>query len=146
MPVLTTDQKGIVAETNIAAVALAAGVGVARPLGDERYDLVFDLGSRFLRIQCKWAVRANDVVVIRCRRVRRSRAGLIRRSYLPDEIDAIVGYCAETGRCYFLPHELSVHRAAVQLRLAPPRNNQVRGIKWARDYELGATLARLSGP
>ncbi|HTR32919.1 MAG TPA: hypothetical protein VMH47_03490 [Gaiellaceae bacterium] len=37
---LTTDQKGIVAETNIAAVALAAGVGVARPLGDERYDLV----------------------------------------------------------------------------------------------------------
>jgi hypothetical protein len=30
LSVLTTDQKGIVAETNIAAVALGAGVGVAK--------------------------------------------------------------------------------------------------------------------
>jgi hypothetical protein len=144
--VLTTDQKGIIAETNIAAIALAAGVGVARPLGDQRYDLIFDVGDRLLRIQCKWAVRLNDVVVIRCRRVRRGRHGLIRREYLPAEIDAIVGYCAETERSYYLPHHMSVERAAVQLRLAPTLNNQARGINWARDYELGATLARLIGP
>jgi hypothetical protein len=102
LSVLTTDQKGIVAEMKIAAVALAAGVGVA------------------------------------------SRWG--RRPYLPGEIDAIVGYCAETEGCYYLPAELSVERTAVQLRLAPTRNNQVRRIQWARDFELGATLARLQGP
>jgi hypothetical protein len=146
LSVLTTDQKGIVAETNIAAVALAAGIGVAKPLGDERYDLIFDVGDRLLRIQCKWAVRFGDVVVIRCRRVRRGRHGLIRRPYLPGEIDAIVGFCAETERCYYLPKHMSVERAAVQLRLAPTRNNQATGINWARDFELGATLARLNGP
>ncbi len=143
---LTTDQKGIVAETKIAAVALSEGIGVAKPMGDERYDLIFDLGDRFLRIQCKWAVRSKDVVVITCRRVRRGAEGLIRRPYLPGEIDAIVGYCAETEGCYYLPSDVSVERAAVQLRLAPTLNNQRRGIRWARDYDLGATIRRLRGP
>jgi hypothetical protein len=78
--------------------------------------------------------------------VRRGPNGCIHRPYLPGEIDAIVGYCAETEGCYYLPAELSVERTAVQLRLAPTRNNQVRRIKWARDFELGATLAKLLGP
>ena len=146
LSVLTTDQKGIVAETKIAAEALALGVGVARPLGDERYDLIFDLGETLMRVQCKWAVRLGDVVVIRCRRVRRGPEGLIRRQYFPGEIDAIAGYCAEIDACYLLPAELSVQRAAVQLRLAPTRNNQASGVKWARDFELGATLQRRQGP
>jgi PD-(D/E)XK nuclease superfamily protein len=146
LSVLTTDQKGIIAETNIAAVALAAGVGVARPLGDQRYDLIFDVGDRLLRIQCKWAVRVNEVVVIRCRRVRRGRHGLIRREYLPAEIDAIVGYCAETERGYYLPHHMSVKRAAVQLRLAPTLNNQARGINWARNTSSGLHWRGSLGP
>jgi hypothetical protein len=49
--VLTTDQKGALAEQAIAFEALTHGVGVSRPLGDERYDLIFDLRPRLLRIQ-----------------------------------------------------------------------------------------------
>ena len=143
---LTTDQKGIVAETKIAAEALAAGVGVAKPMGDERYDLIFDIEGRLLRIQCKWAVKLGEVVVIRSRRVRRGPEGPIRRTYLASEIDAMVGYCADLDACYFLPLNLSVQRAAVQLRLSPTRNNQAQGVKWARDFELGATLKALRGP
>ncbi len=143
---LTTNQKGIVAETAIAAAALAAGVGVARPLGDERYDLIFDVRGVLIRVQCKWAVRLGEVVVIRPRRVRRGREGLIRRQYQPDEIDAIAGYCAELDVCYLVPKELSVQRATVQLRLAPTKNNQWARVNWARDFELGATLMALQGP
>jgi hypothetical protein len=146
LSVLTTDQKGIVAETKIAAVALAAGVGVSKPMGDERYDLIFDLHRRLIRVQCKWAVRVGDVVVIQTRRVRRGPEGLIRRAYRQGEIDAIAGYCADLEACFYLPAELSIERTAVQLRLAPTRNNQARGIRWARDFDLGATLSRLRGP
>ena len=42
----TTDQKGAVAELAIAAAAIDLGIGVSRPLSDERYDLIFDLGGR----------------------------------------------------------------------------------------------------
>jgi hypothetical protein len=143
---LTTDQKGIVAETAIAAMALAAGVGVAKPLGDERYDLIFDLEPQLLRVQCKWALRTGDVVAVWCRRVRRGPEGQIRRRYMGHEIDLIAAYCAELGTAYLLPHGLSVERAAVRLRLAPTRNSQACGINWARDFELGATLKRLQGP
>jgi hypothetical protein len=54
---LTTNQKGAVAETAIALAALELGIGVYRPLADERYDLILDLRPKLLRVQCKWAAR-----------------------------------------------------------------------------------------
>jgi hypothetical protein len=47
---LTTNQKGALAEAKIVAAAMELGFGVARPLGDERYDLIIDLRSRLLRV------------------------------------------------------------------------------------------------
>jgi hypothetical protein len=143
---LTTNQKGFVAETAVIHECAQRGVPVSKPLDDQRYDLVLDLGSKLLRVQCKWAARVGDVVSIRTRTSRRGREGHIHRSYGPNEIDAIVAFCAETGRCYLLPHELSVDRAMVQLRLEPTKNNQAAGVRWARDYEFGATLSALLGP
>jgi hypothetical protein len=51
---LSTDQKGAIAESAIAHAAIKLGIGVYRPLSDgERYDLIFDLGERLERVQCK---------------------------------------------------------------------------------------------
>ena len=84
--------------------------------------------------------------MIRTRTCRRGRKGLIHRSYDADEIDLIAAYCADTETCYLLPPELTCGRAAIQLRLAAPRNNQQQRIHWARDFAFGATLERLYGP
>jgi hypothetical protein len=146
LSVLTTDQKGVLAEQAIAFEALKLGTGVLQPLGDERYDLILDVRPQLLRVQCKWATHRGDVVLIRMRRCRRGSKGLIHRGYEAAEIDAVAAYCHDLDRCFLLPLELSVQRAAIQLRLRPCRNNQSVGVHWARDYELGATLARLQGP
>ena len=144
---LTTNQLGLAAETRIVCnECVLLGIGASRPLDDERYDLVLDLRPNLLRVQCKWAKRYGDVIIVRCRRCRRGREGLIHRGYRGDEIDSIAAFCLETATCYLLPKELSVDRAAVQLRLAPCRNNHRTGINWACDFELGATLRRLRGP
>ena len=143
---LTTNQKGTIAEAAVILECAKLGVPVLRPLDDQRYDLAVDIGKQILRVQCKWAVRRGDVVVIRTRTCRRGRDGLIHRPYEPGEIDAIAAYCRETQRCYFLPTELSVNRGAVQLRLEPTRNNQAIGVNWARDFEFAATILRLLGP
>jgi hypothetical protein len=145
MPELTTDQKGAIAEAEIAAAALTLGIGVSRPLSDQRYDLIFDLPTGLLRVQCKWAVRFGEIVVINCRRCRRNRDGLLQRSYRRGEIDVIAAYCAELDACYLLPLSMSVGRTAVQLRLRPTRNNQRRLINWAKDFEFDARLSAL-GP
>jgi PD-(D/E)XK endonuclease len=90
--VLTTDQKGAIAETAIALAAVELGVGVSRPIGDERYDLIFDLRPELVRVQCKWATRYGDVMIVRCNSSRRNADGLLRTFYKADEIDAIAAY------------------------------------------------------
>ena len=42
---LTSDQKGAIAESSIAAAAIKLGIGVYKPLFEGgRYDLIFDTG------------------------------------------------------------------------------------------------------
>jgi len=51
---------------------------------------------------------AAEVVVVRCRRCRRARAGIIHRGLSAKEIDAIAVNCFELDTCDGLPLELSV--------------------------------------
>ena len=47
---LSTNQKGAIAEAKITSAALDLGIVVLRPLIEgRRYDLVFDVGDRLLR-------------------------------------------------------------------------------------------------
>jgi hypothetical protein len=140
---LTTDQKGAVAELAIAARAADLGIGVWSPSTVERYDLIFDLRPQLVRVQCKWASRIGDVAVVRCCRNRRNRDGLLRQYYSAEEIDAYAAYCADVDKCYFLAIEEFEGYRSIQLRLAPTRNNQALGVRWAKDYEFAATLGRL---
>jgi hypothetical protein len=63
---LTTDQKGAIAELEIARRAAELGIGVWHAYTVERYDLIFDLRPQLLRVQCKWVSRYGDVIVVRC--------------------------------------------------------------------------------
>ena len=128
---LTPSQRGAVAETAIAHAAVRLGIGVYRPVAEGgRYDLILDVGPRLIRVQCKSAVRRGDVVIVGCRSCRRGRNGFVRRSYTKDEADAIAAYCPGLDRCFLLPLGRFSGRTAVQLRLAPARNNQERGVNW----------------
>jgi hypothetical protein len=135
---MTSNQKGAIAETSITLAAIKLGIGVLRPIFDgHRYDLVFDVGDRLLRVQCKWVLRDGDVIEIRCRTGRRGPNGFLHGVHRRDEVDLIAGYCADLDTCYALPPEVFDGHAAITLRLGPRRNGQHTGIRWARDFELG---------
>src|SRR5918995_3056185 len=136
---MTPDQKGSVAEAEIAAAAVRLGVGVLKPLNDGlRYDLVFDLRPKLLRVQCKWAARFGDVVVVRCRTFRRTRNGYSAGNYSAHDVDAIGAYCPEVDRCFLVPLERVDGRDAIWLRLTSTRNNQRKGVNWAEDFDFAA--------
>jgi hypothetical protein len=79
--VLTTDQKGAIAELAITREALQLGIDVYKPcFAGGRYDLIFGIGKRLLRIQCKWACLSDNVVTIRCYSSRRGPDGYIKRA------------------------------------------------------------------
>ena len=143
---LTTSQKGAIAETAVVHHATRLGIEVYRPVAEGgRCDFIFGVGTKLLRVQCKWAARRGGAIVVPCYSARRTRDGLVRRFYPPDEIDAFAAYCLDVDRCYSLPVGRFPRRSAIQLRLEPSRNNQRAGVNWASEFEFGATLSN-AGP
>jgi hypothetical protein len=136
---LTPTEKGAIAEAKIYAAAVEAGIVVARPLTEgNRYDLIFDVGTRLLRVQCKWANRQGDVVVVRTRTCRCTPSGYVWTTYAADEVDGIAAYCPDLDACFYIPIADIAGKAATHLRLVPTRNGQQAGVTMARDYRLGA--------
>ncbi len=136
MSELSTDRKGNIAEHAIALAATKLDIDVYRPVGEGgRYDLIFDLGSRLLRVQCKWAPRHEDCVLVRAQSCRRAREGLRSRGYTAEEVDAIAAYCPDADDCYLLPIGLVEGQRLFYLRLTQPRNAQRGAIRWANDFD-----------
>ena len=139
-----SNHKGAVAELAIAAAAAKLGVGVLKPFDDHaRYDLVFDLDGRFLRVQCKWARKEEEVVLVRLTGSRITTRGSVRTTYASHEIDAVAAYCAELDQCYLVPVELVAGMHGINLRLSPPRNAQRAWLHWASDFHLDGAIAQL---
>ena len=120
--------------------ATKLGLPVFVPLTEGgRYDLILDIDGRLLRVQCKSARRLGEVVAVRARTCRRVAGGkLLAGTYSPDEIDLVGVYCPDIDRCYLVPIEDVPPSGSLYLRLAPSKNRQEVGIKWAKQYELGA--------
>ena len=88
----TTDQKGAIAETAIAQAATKLGIDFYRPVEEGgRYEMILDLDMP-TRVQCKWAPRHGQVIVVHCYSTRRTHDGLLKRVYEEGEIDALAAY------------------------------------------------------
>jgi PD-(D/E)XK endonuclease len=143
----TTDQKGAIAEMAIAWEATRQGIEVYRPLSEGgRFDMIFLLGDQLARVQCKWAPRLGDAIVVRCYSCRRAREkGYEDGSIAPSRSMRSRRTAPDNGRCHYLPIDWIGGRRQILLRLAPTQNNQRLGIHWAEDFEFAATLPTYDG-
>ena len=146
MFVLSTNRKGAIAETAIAAAATKLGIPVLRPIVEHaRYDLAFEIGDRILRVQCKWGGLHSEGALIKVNLTSSwcTPTGYERRYYTEDEIDLVAVYCGELDRCYLLPSALVADRRGIDLRVAPPKNGQRACLNLAVDFELPGAVAQL---
>ena len=139
---LSSGQKGAIAEAELAAAALRLGVGVLRPVAEGvRYDLVFDIGTRLLRVQAKWACLHGDVVTAFLRTSRHTpTSGYVHTTYSAAEVDVCGLYCDALNSCFLLPINEIAGAASVRLRVARARNNRRIGVRMAQDYDLAKML------
>ncbi len=137
---MTTNQMGAIAEAAFTAAAIRLGYFVLRPTPEgRRYDLVLDLGHRLLRVQCKWARREKNVIVVRARTSRFTpTAGYLRTTYTAAEIDALGIYCPDLEECFLVPIEDFEGQGFLHLRVGPTHNGQRGGCRLASQYRLGA--------
>lgn len=131
MSKMTPSAVGERAEIKVAAALAGSGKRVYIPVSaSSRVDLVYEDGDGFHRVQCKAATVVNDVVVFRTS----SNTGNVARDYR-GEVDFFGVYCADRMEVYLVPVD-DVPRTRGFLRLAPTRNGQVKGVRWAADYLL----------
>jgi PD-(D/E)XK nuclease superfamily protein len=142
---LTPNQKGAIAEAAIAAEAVKAGLLVARPDQDARYDLIFDTGTSLLRVQCKWGNLSVRESVVKVNLVSSwcTPSGYARNTYQAGEVDLFGVYCYELNRCYLLEADGLVGRRSIYLRLSEPKNAQRACVNLASDFSFHGAIAQL---
>lgn len=146
MQSLSPSQKGAVAEAAITTAAIELGLTVLRPLCEgRRYDLVIDLDPQLVRVQCKLAKQLDGALFVGTHTNRYTPHGYVSTRYDATEIDAVAAYSPQSRTCYLIPIGEVAALRGIHLRLAPTRNNQAEGIRWARDYELSVALERYWG-
>ena len=128
---MTPSQVGERAEAAVLAALACSGKEVLLPFGGQRrYDLAFVEDGRLWKVQCKAGRERNGVIQFRTYSVGRGPC----RDYAEDA-DLFGVYCHERQEVYLVPVSDVPSRGA-HLRLKPPLNGQVSGIRWASDYLL----------
>jgi hypothetical protein len=114
------------------------GYGVYLPFGENtRIDLILHHGSGLRRVQCKTGrLRGGAVHFATCSTYAHHPNPKIRRRSYAGEIDDFAIYCPELGTVYLVPIEDVDVRSGGTLRVDPPRNAQVIGIRFAAPYEV----------
>ena len=138
---MNSKQKGNITELECMLEFIKLGYNVLTPYGDcERYDFVVDVNGKFIRIQVKTSRTNNDGASFSFsgRSCNRKDGKIIHHYYTNEEID----YFATIfdGKCYLIPVEEC--GADKKLRILPAKNGQVRGVTWAKDYELEEVVKR----
>ena len=132
---MNSKQIGNITEFEAMLHFMKLGYNVLTPYGDcERYDFVVDKGDKFVRIQAKTSSTDDEGASFRfsCRSCNRKDGKIIHHYYTNQEIDYFVTIF--NNKCYLIPVEEC--GADKKLRILPAKNGQVKGITWAKDYEL----------
>lgn len=139
---MDSKQKGNITELEVLTHATQHGYQVSIPFGDrERYDQIWDVNGRLLKIQVKTSRLSNDSTYISfsCRSNTRVQGKTLHSRYTKDEIDYFATFW--NGRCYLVPiEETSTDK---RLRFEPPKNGQKQGVSFAKDYLMEEVLKRL---
>ncbi len=137
---MSTKLKGDIAEQAAILCALKQGWGVLKPVGDRLpYDLVFDIGGTFVKVQvkCAWfdAVRRNYVVDNR--RTKTNRRVMVRDAYRPSDFDFALAYVPDMDLFYVFPVEVFIgYGSEVHLVEADKRQRKPRSAEYRDAWEL----------
>lgn len=138
---LDTKRKGNLTEMQCMSAFMAQNCGVSIPFGDNsKYDFIADVDGQLLKIQVKTAsLKDENSIKFSCRSTHVNCSGVKNVRYNENEIDYFATYW--NGQCYLVPiSECSVEKT---LRFAPPKNGQIKGITFAKEYTLEKQLTKI---
>ena len=125
--------KGRITELKCELWFLEHGFLVSIPDIPYQYDFLVDVKGKILKIQVKTGMVDTEKtgITIRLCSTTHNSNGYTRRNYSENDVDYFMTYY--NGECYLIPFsECGVKEK--KLRFIPPKNGQVKGISFAKDY------------
>jgi hypothetical protein len=132
---VSTKLRGDISEQAAILHALRRGWGVLRPIGDRLpYDLVFDVGGTFVKVQvkCAWFDEGRGNYVVDNRRTKTNRRIMVREVYSPSDFDFALAYLPNLDLFYVFPVALfisyasEIHLVEADKRQRKPRSAEFR--------------------
>ena len=128
----TTKQLANESELRFASEFVRAGWSVYLPYGeDSPVDLLIFNKEGYRRVQVK-ATKPKDGAII-CKL--RSTNNWQIKKYSLDEVDLFGLYDYENKMGYLIPFKDFAGMSQISFRLNKPNNNQVKGIRYAKQYD-----------
>ena len=124
------------------------GYPISIPYGDsEKYDMVLDVNGKLYRLQCKHAnPHKNEKDIVEYLSIRTTwSSGYTRNSQYTrnkstkEDCDYFVTYY--DGKNYLIPVEQCSNEKI--LRIVPPKNGQIKGINFLKDFSDEEVLKNL---
>lgn len=137
-----TKRVGDIGETSIFAKLLRYDdVVVSRPITDnEPYDCIVDVFGRLYKIQIKTCEKVvNDCMTFQVNVTNPFKKK--KRLYTKEEVDIFLLYCVENNYCGLMLFD-EYKSFEVKIRLSPPNNFNLSGIRWYEDYDMDKRLNR----
>ena len=127
---------GNVGEVKTLSKFVELQIPVCISFGDcERYDMVAEFNGKLNKIQCKTCLNMEDdnsfVVNIINRSTKEGKS--INRSYSKEDVDYFSIYNIEKDILLLYPNK-EEQTTAITFRIKPPKNNQIKGINFVKDY------------
>lgn len=142
---LSTKAKGNLTELQCITAFYQLGYQVSIPYGENsRYDFIADVNRKLIRVQVKTSSIKQDTkgaISFATASTRINSTKNITHRYTKDEIDYFATFW--DNKCYLIPVEETAGREKT-LRFIPPANGQIKGITFAKDYELEVQLAKIN--
>ncbi len=136
-----TNIIGTVTELKCMTYFLELGYTVSVPQNPTRYDFILDVGDKLLKIQVKTSNNNKDIDCLSFSTASSHyiQGKHVHSDYKDDGVDYFCTYF--DGECYLVP-VTECGKAQKNLRLAPTKNGQIRGISFAKDYIAREVISR----
>ena len=130
--------KGSLTEIRCITAFMENNIEISIPYGNHaRYDFIADVNGKLIKVQVKTPSKVSEESIsIECRTTHTISKKVVHHTYTESEVDYFATYYK--NKCYLVPiSECSTQKT---LRFIPPKNGQIKGITFAKDYELEEAL------
>lgn len=130
-----TSDKGDLGTVSVMADLIRKGFDVCQPISSTLpFDLVILKNNVFYKVQVKYRKMVDGCVEFEMLRSIISDGKIVTRRIRPEEVDLYALYCPDTNQCYYIQAITVSNLQQVKFRMHPPKNNQLKGVKMAKDY------------